>query len=220
MLSSSPYRGGGIGALSNTARLSVLRRSCPFARSCPTLGCMHAGCLQLCHRRPPEMCGLRTRSRTHVDPPPVELPSAAGALLSSCGPRGDNVLTLHGRMVCGKHSPNDMYPGIRSSVCLSRRSTAAATCCWFAIDRLLPAPELGLRRGRCQCCGQRRHGRCLVFRFGEANLPLPFPPLLPSRRLRCTSPFSLPCPTLPSFFPSLPLEVRLVNPAWGSGGAL
>jgi len=29
----------------------------------------HAGCLQFSHRRPPEMCGLRTRPRTDVDPP-------------------------------------------------------------------------------------------------------------------------------------------------------
>ena len=36
---------------------------------CPSLGCRHAGCLQLSHRRPPEMCGLRTRPRTDVDPP-------------------------------------------------------------------------------------------------------------------------------------------------------
>ena len=32
------------------------------------LGYRHAGCLQLSHRRPPEMCGLRTRPRADADP--------------------------------------------------------------------------------------------------------------------------------------------------------
>ena len=36
---------------------------------CSYLSYRHAGCLQLSHRRPPEMCGLRTRPRTDVDPP-------------------------------------------------------------------------------------------------------------------------------------------------------
>ena len=36
-------------------------------RSC--LGYRHAGCLQLSHRQPPEMCGLKTRPPTDVDPP-------------------------------------------------------------------------------------------------------------------------------------------------------
>jgi len=43
-----------------------IRLSFPW-RSC--LGYRHAGCLQLSHRRPPEMCGLRTRPRTDIDPP-------------------------------------------------------------------------------------------------------------------------------------------------------
>ena len=34
-----------------------------------SIGYRHAGCLQLSHRRPPEMCGLRTRPRTDVNPP-------------------------------------------------------------------------------------------------------------------------------------------------------
>ena len=37
-------------------------------------------------------CGLRTRPRTDVDPPRVELPSAGG--ISSRRPRGDNLLIL------------------------------------------------------------------------------------------------------------------------------
>ena len=32
-------------------------------------------CLQLSHRRPPKMCGLQTRPRTDVDPPPFLPPS-------------------------------------------------------------------------------------------------------------------------------------------------
>jgi len=47
-------------------------RSVPW-RSC--LGYRHAGCLQMIHRRSPEMCGLRTRPRTDVDPPRLLPPS-------------------------------------------------------------------------------------------------------------------------------------------------
>jgi len=39
----------------------------PVGLSVP--GYRHAGCLQLSYHRPPEMCGLRTRPRTDVDPP-------------------------------------------------------------------------------------------------------------------------------------------------------
>jgi len=49
-----------------------LRLSVPW-RSC--LGYRHAGCPQLSHRRPPEMCGLRTRPLTDVDPPRLLPPS-------------------------------------------------------------------------------------------------------------------------------------------------
>jgi len=58
LLCSPPYRG--------TFRNCAIRLSVPW-RSC--LGYRHASCLQLSHRRPPEMCGLRTRPRTDVDPP-------------------------------------------------------------------------------------------------------------------------------------------------------
>jgi len=51
---------------------SAICLSVPW-RSC--LGHRHAGCLQLSHRRPPEMCGLRTRPRTDVDPPRFFPPS-------------------------------------------------------------------------------------------------------------------------------------------------
>ena len=46
--------------IARSVRLSVPWRSC--------LGYRHAGCLQLSHRRPPEMCGLQTRPRTDADP--------------------------------------------------------------------------------------------------------------------------------------------------------
>jgi len=48
-----------------SARLSVPGRSCP----------RRAAALGYSHRRPPEMCGLRTGQRTDVDPPLVEMPS-------------------------------------------------------------------------------------------------------------------------------------------------
>ena len=70
-----------------SVRLSVPWRSCP--RRAAALGYMHAGCLQLSHCRPPEMCVLRIRPRTDVDPPRVELPSVKG--ISSRRPRGDNL---------------------------------------------------------------------------------------------------------------------------------
>ena len=57
---------------------SAIRPSVPW-RSC--LGHRHAGCLRLSNRRPPEMCGLRTRPRTDVDPPRVE-PASAGDIVS------------------------------------------------------------------------------------------------------------------------------------------
>jgi len=43
-----------------------VRQSVPWRSS---LGYRHAGCLQLSHRRLIEMCRLRTRQRTDVDPP-------------------------------------------------------------------------------------------------------------------------------------------------------
>ena len=47
--------------IARSVRLSVPWRSC--------LGCRHAGCLQISHRRLPKICGQRTRPRTDVDPP-------------------------------------------------------------------------------------------------------------------------------------------------------
>jgi len=47
--------------IARSVRLSVPRRS--------WLGYRHAGCLQLSHHRPPEMCGLLTRPQTDINPP-------------------------------------------------------------------------------------------------------------------------------------------------------
>jgi len=76
------------GALCDTAiRPSVPGRSCLRRAAALALG--------YSHRRTPEICGLRTRPRTDVDPTRVELPSAGG--ISSRRPRGDNLFhtTLH-----------------------------------------------------------------------------------------------------------------------------
>ena len=55
------------------------------------LGYRHAGCLQLSHRRPPDMCGLQIR-RDFLDPwfaakryATVQLPSAGGYRLAAAG---------------------------------------------------------------------------------------------------------------------------------------
>jgi len=48
-----------------------------------------AGCLQHSHRRPSELCGLRTRPRTDVDPPRFLARTAIGGGISSRSPRGD-----------------------------------------------------------------------------------------------------------------------------------
>jgi len=86
--------------IARSVRMSVSWRCC--------LGYRHAGCLQLSHRRPPEMCGLRPR--TDVDPPRVLDPwtdadglnggetichsrTAIGGAISSRRPRGDTLFT-------------------------------------------------------------------------------------------------------------------------------
>ena len=60
LLCPGPVIGAHFG-IARSVHLSVPWRSC--------LDYKHAGCLQLGHCRPPEMCGLRTRPRTDVDPP-------------------------------------------------------------------------------------------------------------------------------------------------------
>jgi len=68
--------------VARSVHLSVPWRSC--------LGYRHAGCLQLSHGRPQEMCGLRTRSRTDVDPPRfLDRTAIGGRGISSRRPRGD-----------------------------------------------------------------------------------------------------------------------------------
>ena len=70
--------------------LGAIRLSVPW-RSC--LCYRQAGCLQLSHRRPPEMCGLLTRPRTDVDPPRFLDRTAIGGVgdISSRRLRGDTL---------------------------------------------------------------------------------------------------------------------------------
>jgi len=75
-----PY--GGHSGIAQSVRLTVPWRSC--------LGYTHGGCLQLSHRRPPEMCGLRTRPRTDVDPPRFLPPSNCEGISSRRAP-GDTL---------------------------------------------------------------------------------------------------------------------------------
>jgi len=53
---------------------------------------MHAGCLHLSHRRPPEMCGLRTRPRTDGRRSAASRIAIGGIIASP--PPGDNLFTL------------------------------------------------------------------------------------------------------------------------------
>jgi len=78
-------------AIPRSVRLSVPWHSCP--RRAAAVGYRHANCLQPNHRRPRDICRLRTRPRTDVDPPRVELPSAGG--ISSRRPRGDNLSSVN-----------------------------------------------------------------------------------------------------------------------------
>ena len=48
----------------------IVRFVCRSVPYCICLRHRHAVCLQLSHRRPSEMCGLRTRPQTDTDPPP------------------------------------------------------------------------------------------------------------------------------------------------------
>jgi len=68
--------------------LSISRRSC--------LAYRHAGCLQLSHRRPPDMCQMRTRPRTDVDPPRfLDRTAIGGRGISSRRPRADTLFCWH-----------------------------------------------------------------------------------------------------------------------------
>ena len=63
-----PSPGGGAFWNSAIGR-SVCPSVCLSHGAAACLGYRHAGCMQLSHRRPPGICGLRTRRRTDVDPP-------------------------------------------------------------------------------------------------------------------------------------------------------
>ena len=65
-----PALGGHFG-IARSIRLSVR----PSVPQCSCLGYRHAVCLQLSHRRSPEMCGLQTKPWTDVDPPQFLPPS-------------------------------------------------------------------------------------------------------------------------------------------------
>jgi len=82
----APALGGILEQRDPSVCLSVPWRSC--------LGYGHAGCLQLSHRRPPEMCGLQTRPQTDVDPPRFLDRTVIG--ISSRRLRGD---TLSGKYI-------------------------------------------------------------------------------------------------------------------------
>jgi len=100
----APTLGGHFG-ITRSVRLSVPRRS--------SLGYRHAGCLQLSHRRPSEMCGQRTRPRTDVDPSRFLSPSIALFLIDYSVP--SRVAEYCNECVC--------LP-VRLSACISQESHA------------------------------------------------------------------------------------------------
>ena len=111
-----------------------VRPSVPW-RNC--LGYRYAGCLQLSHRRPPEMCGLRTRPRTDVDPPRFLPPSNChrrGAYLLAAHPRGDTLFlkgTGYLRTVLARywHCPHNKRSGVYKTVqCPSCLSVCPYVC--------------------------------------------------------------------------------------------
>jgi len=132
-------------ALSDTA----IRPSVPW-RSC--LGYRHSGCLQLSHRRPPEICRLRTRPRTDVDLPRFLPPSNChrrGAYRLAVSLRGDTLLVLGelSLLICSL-SRNDKSVSIlvrrittstlaACAVCCPRQCCRPAErrCCLLAVDR-------------------------------------------------------------------------------------
>jgi len=99
---------------------AILRSVCQSVPWCSCLGYRHAGCLQLSHRRPPEMCGLRTRLRTDVDPPRCLPPSncrrrGGGHIIAP--PPGRFIVTLTS-LVCGCVC---IRPRVRRLQCTSTR---------------------------------------------------------------------------------------------------
>jgi len=109
-----PPQGGGIKRYRDPPDCLTVRMSVSCPRRAAASGYRHAGCLQLSHRRPPEMCGLRTRPRTDVDPPRVELPSAGEYRLAAAPPGGAIVRCL----VIPAKARDYVFAGVGLSVCL------------------------------------------------------------------------------------------------------
>jgi len=112
-------RPGGHFGIARSVRLSVPWRS--------SLGYRHTGCLQFSHRRPPEMCGLRTRPRTDVDPPRF-LPASNCNRIS---PRRPRAVTLYSsRSLSGYQQAMASHDAtaLLSSRCGSCRDSAALHC--------------------------------------------------------------------------------------------
>jgi len=70
----APVLGGHFG-IARSVRLSVRPSVCPMAQLPRLNKIINVRYLQLSHRRPPLMCGLRIRPRTDVDPPRFLPPS-------------------------------------------------------------------------------------------------------------------------------------------------
>jgi len=63
---------------------------------CSCLGYRHAGCLQLSHCRPPEMCGpVSDERRSAVMFATIELAAGRAGVISSRRPLGDTLLLQH-----------------------------------------------------------------------------------------------------------------------------
>jgi len=118
---------------------------------------MHAGCVAQLPRlsarwlpaavRPPEMCGLRTRPRTDVDPPRVGLPSAAG--ISSRRPRGDNLFsTLTDFVRLARRCAADTALAVARCLCLSVSVCRKSELCRTTIGRI----ERDFRMDTCRAC--------------------------------------------------------------------
>ena len=94
--------GGHLG-VAQSVRLSVPWRSC--------LSYRHAGCLQLCHHRPPAVRGLRTSPRTDIDPPRFLDRTAVGGRHIVSPPPGRNLVdsmhcvTVRCPSVCSRYRP-------------------------------------------------------------------------------------------------------------------
>ena len=93
-------RGGGI--------MRYRDPSACLSHGAAALGYRHAGCLQPSHRRPPQMCGLRTRPRTDVNPPSISGSNChRRGRISSCRPRGDTLLSFY-LVVCPSVRPSQV----------------------------------------------------------------------------------------------------------------